>query len=824
MSFEKLFDQQEKLYNKIIAEINNSRSPRIMILGKSGCGKTHLTEHIIRNITGNSKEWMILRFSGDIQCIDRDYYPIIAGISNYCQKYNTIKLAQKALPIILEENGAHFFSYITDAIMSCISQNSLLTNKLFTDNELDLLYKIKTCIGKRQCLLYFENIHWWDKKSLDFMYLLIKNASRYIPSLENAVIIGNYTNDQLAPHVEEVHSFIDTLGFIAFNFSQISLYEYKKCLTQMDLPYHSEEIIRILYKITNQNLAITKKALYYHMSPSFILSQNENESEEEFLKILIEKRLDELGATGEQITELLKFASLIGLAFSLLELEHLVSYDNQKIREIIFKANEIALVEPQESLYHFTHEVIRELFRKKLKENNYCYCQKAILCFKTLRPYDYSIRIKYLLKIGDIQQIEKLYCLNLFQQIESAKIADPEYQINILFSEETKEYITLIQKSFQYFKNGNYIHAITIADKIENNYPLELLAARDSLISQCLTKSLSNLNRQTAVKRLEKYCHMENDFEEKQIWAKTMMNLLTAYVHVRDIRSAKDILDKLYDFYGKNAKFCDDYKKELNILRRKVAPFYELEIAAIHLKKSVRFFAANNDTSIIQYPVQYFISLINYSANRISLGYFNEAFALIKTALDLKSDLSALHFPRVEIAINNYLIAGFLSKKMTLNNTIDSLILMLRKIDHIADETILNTNLAAFYLMNLEKNKSLHILESLEQQVSKSECKKFSYLYHIKTNLLIIALIDRRYDDAQNYINELDKIIPYLYQNTYFLKKHELLVGLFQEKKEIPYIWGFHNILLESLSSLQPAWNFYGILPAFNTLEYWSET
>ena len=149
---------------------------------------------------------------------------------------------------------------------------------------------------------------------------------------------------------------------------------------------------------------------------------------------------------------------------------------------------------------------------------------------------------------------------------------------------------------------------------------------------------------------------------------------------------------------------------------------------------------------------------------------------------------------------------------------------MLRKIDHIADETILNTNLAAFYLMNLEKNKSLHILESLEQQVSKSECKEFSYLYHIKTNLLIIALIDRRYDDAQNYINELDKIIPYLYQNTYFLKKHELLVGLFQEKKEIPYIWGFHNILLESLSSLQPAWNFYGILPAFNTLEYWSET
>ena len=91
MSFEKLFDQQEKLYNKIIAEINNSRSPRIMILGKSGCGKTHLTEHIIRNITGNSKEWMILRFSGDIQCIDRDYYPIIAGPTELDEE-NTISV------------------------------------------------------------------------------------------------------------------------------------------------------------------------------------------------------------------------------------------------------------------------------------------------------------------------------------------------------------------------------------------------------------------------------------------------------------------------------------------------------------------------------------------------------------------------------------------------------------------------------------------------------------------------------------------------------------------------------------------------------------
>lgn len=824
MIFDRLFEQQEQIKKFVLDNICNNKT-RICIFGTSGCGKTHLTEHIIRNIITTSDSWMVLNFAGDIHCLEKDYYPLISGLESYCRMYNVTKTIKQSVPRLLDDGSTrgNFFSYILGTILNRATENELYINELFSDAEIDILYKIKSCISGKKCLIYMDNFHWWDKKSIRFIYMLLKFSRRYLREIENAILICNVTTDQDNPNKEIVDTLLSDFSFVKCAFNILSVDEYKNCLIDMGLNVVNDEIIKLLYKLTNQNLAITKKALLYPEPFSGTLVGIPM-NERDFLKMLIEKRLTELGATGDQITEVLKYASLLGFAFSLLELEYLVPYNDTKVRELVEKANELSLVEPEKRLYHFTHEVIRELFRKKMEENKYVYWERTLLCLKTLHPYDYKTRIKYLLKMGNISELEKIYGLDVYEQLEKTGYFEINYELDILLSEEVKEYIENIKNAFNAYQNSQYTIAIQYAKCIENIYVIEFLAIRDSLISQCLTKELSGTYRKQAVDIIENYSEQYHSFTEKQLWTKTMMCLLTAYIHIGDVNNAQLILGKLYKFYNEHAKICDDYKKELNILRRKSTPFYELEVASIYLKKSVTFFEPEiKETSFILYPRQYFMALVNYSSNQICSGHFKEGFDTAQMAIDLYNKMPGMRFPRVEIAINNYLLSGFLSRQMGTEETILSFRTLLEKLVKIADKAIIETNLASLYLMNFQKDEAADLLNILNEDIQRSQCDEYSYIYHVKLNLLIIAILDYNWELAKIHLEELENIVPNLYQNYFFVKKHNLLSELVLQFKEIKYNKDFWRLLLNEAPSNNLAWKFYGILPAFNTLEYWSE-
>lgn len=778
----KLFAHQRLLEEDIMKQINAGEK-RIVIYGNSGCGKSILSEHLIDQITENSDDWAILRFIGDINCIEKDYYPIASGLDNYCIKYNITKTVAGAVTKLIDDDSGtgKFFSYILETILNRTSDNNIYINEIFNEIEIDLLYKIKSCINRKKCLIYLDNLHWWDKKSINFFYLLLKHFKKHIKSLNSAILICNVTNDQETLNQSILNSIIYEFNFYKCYFKKLSPNEYKECLLEIGLKDVSDSIINLLYKLTKQNLAITKSALLFPESFSGIDAYID---EKAFLRVLIEKKLKQMGATGEQISEVLKYASLLGLAFSLVELEYLVPYDDKKIRELINQANDLYLVEPQKSLYHFSHEVILELFKKKLEENNYMYCEKTIQCLKILHPYNYKTRIKYLLKIGNVNEIEKIYCLEICKQLEINGFCEYNIELNIIISEEIKDFIDNIEKAYKAFHIGHYAEAIHFAKGIENIYPIELLAIRDTIISQSLTKQLTDSARQKAVDIIKDYYHKYSDFYEKQVWTKTMMCLLAAYIHIRDTISAQEILDKLYKFYNKYAKACEDYKKELNVLRRKSTPFYELEVASIHLRKSVTSFSPKNvDGTFILYPRQYFMSLTNLGANQLCLGNFSEAFNLSKSAIDLYNHMPGIHFPRLEIVINNYLLSGFLSSKMNIKDTINSFNTLLSEIEQIADKTIIMTNLAALYLLNLQQDKAIEILRMLNHDIEESHCKEFSYEYHVKENILIVEIINRNWVKAEELIKALDSIVPNLYQNFYFRKKHDILSRYVAEKK-----------------------------------------
>ncbi len=820
--FETLFAQQSQIYQYVLEDVSNANN-RIALFGNSGCGKTTLTEHIIYSIISLPGEWMVFDFVGDEYCIEKDYFPLISGLNNYCQKYNVSKLIKKSIPKLLDDGSERgsVLSYVLDTILNRKTENELYINNIFNEEEIDLLYKIKSCISGKKCLFYLDNLHWWDSKSLQFFYMLLKYSDTYLKELEHAIILCNITMDQEKPYEKRVNSMISDFNFRRYIFPKLTQDEYSKCLKDMGF-YVEESVSNLLYKLTNQNFAITRAAL---SSPSTYsnLPSEINIKETKFLKILVEMRLTELGATGAQITEVLKYASLIGYAFSIKELEYLVPYNDNEVAEIIHKANSLYLIEPEQMLYHFTHEIIREFFRKKLEADNYAYLQKTIDCLKLLHPYDYDTRISYLLKIGDVCELEKIYGLKIIDQLEKTGSCEQDYDLNIIVSDDAKNFYDNIISAYIAFQNGNYANAIKFLKCIEDIYCIEFLSTRDILLSQCLTKSLSDNLRKQAVNILESYLEKEEQFTEKQIWASMMQCLLTAYIHIRDISSAQSVLDKLYNFYGKNSKICSEYRKELNIMRRKCMPFYELEVATIYLKKSVSFFSQTQNDLFILYPRQYFMSLINYSSNQICMGEFSIGFDNAQTALNLYNQMPGMRFPRLEIAMNNYLLSGFLSKKMNITDTITSFCALLQNLEEVADKVLIQSNLSALYIMNFQKEKAFSLLNTLINDIENSKCKEFSYIYHVKTNFLVIAILENDWKKADIILDELEEIIPNLYQNFFFAEKHKVLTGYVKQHNKIAYDDSFSTIILNEISSLNTAWRYYGLLPAFDTLEYWSE-
>lgn len=205
------------------------------------------------------------------------------------------------------------------------------------------------------------------------------------------------------------------------------------------------------------------------------------------------------------------------------------------------------------------------------------------------------------------------------------------------------------------------------------------------------------------------------------------------------------------------------------------------------------------------------------------MGEFLSGFDNAQIALNLYNEMPGMRFPRLEIAMNNYLLSGFLSKKINIDDTITSFCALLQNLEEVADKVLIQMNLSALYLMNFQKDKAISLLSILNTDIENSKCKEFSYIYHVKTNLLVIAILEHNWENAENILNELEEIIPNLYQNYFFAEKHKVLTKFVYQHIEIVYDDSFSTIIFNEISSLNTAWKYYGLLPAFDTLEYWSE-
>lgn len=823
------FEQQQTLFDQAIAAIEKGHR-YILISGSSGCGKTFLSNRLCEWITSSYdsvSSTRAIRFLGDNRCSQREYYPFLAELNNLNERYELSKAVKTGIAKTTSFSpiGGSFFEFVAEAILNRNGSANYKLNQVFSEAEVDIILKLRNALRQNVKAIYIDNLHWWDVKSIEFLYLLCKYKDEFLPGLNDVVFIMNITPNQKFQHKEQVAAFFESIPLLSLEFRPFQYDEYCRALQEMGLirTEYDPKVLKLLFAISEGHLEVTINALSLPISSEDALSSETLATQEgQYLRLLLERRLSALGATGQQIDDVLKFGSLLGLSFTYLELEYITNFKQAELRSVIKRANSISLVESSISDCQFSHEIIREFFHQKaLEQSEGFYYDRLIQCYRALYPTEYNLRIHYLLHIGDVAEIEKLYCLDIIRQLELG-VADPNQDLEILLSEEIREYLNMMTQAWAAYKASDYSKSYKWLRQIEDIYPIELLAERDYLAAIVLTRNLNKDECDHAYQTLSIYETNRGQFKEPQVWSKVMLLLFAVFLHAGRREDCRRIQGMLYRFYGEVASICEVYRHDLNVLRRKSIAIYELEISLPLLQKSVHYFRPKSEGDIPECPREYFMSLVNYNANLLCLGQFEEAYESILEAMQLTKTLPDIAFPRTETMYNNFLLSCYFVGKLQFRDVASLYESLLRDLPDVADKTIIKTNLAIFYIHTGDLEYAEQLLTDMRIHLLESNAYEPSCLYHIEANLTALYLCQERWDLAFTHWQSLGTLIPNMDRGSYYVKKHAVLEQIIRERMMLPddpesIVWKICPTFQTS------AWNYFGRLFAYNTLEYWSE-
>jgi len=299
----------------------------------------------------------------------------LAELNNLNERYELSKTVKTGIAKTASFSpiGGSFFEIVAEAILNRNGSANYKLNQVFSEAEVDIILKLRNALRQNIKAIYIDNLHWWDVKSIEFLYLLLKYKDEFLTELNDVVFILNITSNQKFQNKEQVTAFFESISLFSLEFHPFQYDEYCRALQEMGLikAKYDPKILKLLFAISEGHLAVTINALSLPISSEDTLDSEVLATQEgQYIRLLLERRLSALGATGQQIDNVLKFGSLLGLSFTYLELEYITNFKQAELRSVIKRANSISLVESSMTDCQFSHEIIREFFHQKALEQS----------------------------------------------------------------------------------------------------------------------------------------------------------------------------------------------------------------------------------------------------------------------------------------------------------------------------------------------------------------------------------------------------------------------------------------------------------------------
>lgn len=814
MRMENLLSHQNTFIEKIFNTLENNQY--IIATGVSGCGKTFSFQYVKENIVKYGYEQSII-LDGDFLDEDQDYAPfkkILFSSRKVAGQYLKQGVIEVSKDIPLVGNSVSF-------LFSCLLNPIKNTDKsFFNDEEQVYINRLKKLSSHKKTCVICDNVHWWDHRSLKFLIKILTSNNDAFDNIKFIISVTlNQENNSIIADISKLTT-TNLVEFPRFEYEEFKNHIFKKTQSKLN-----DSQIQLLYELVDGHLKVYFEVISEIKSNSFDFDAK-YENNKKYLTDLLNRRLQECGASGEQIMEVLEYASIIGIKFSSFELQQLTEYTKSRLKKVIEDASNLKLTESGNEIgeYKFAHDIVREIFKTRVEENHLDYYCTMSLCLKEISPSQYYRRAKYMILAQNHQFAETLLCLEIISQLRTyGNISDSVLNTaKELFQESTDEYIFYMTEAYTAYNGQKYDVALKKLDLILSFYPKELLAERDILKLRCFSKKLASKSIVEATNKLNSKCNLENFNGEKDVYERYAHALITAYAHLGELDKSRDLEENVLSSLSGRINFDESAKLRLNTIKRNANAIHEIDTAAIFVQQATNFFGETDCNGEYIHIKQYYTSLTNNSAMLIKHGDFSNAYDETIKALSLERDNLDIAFSRTQIVRSNCIVAGVLCGKLKPTDAIKLYKSMLVDLHGILAEKLFYTsNLSIMYALNNEPDIALHVLLNEVQYHNVKSDREGIYRYRVDTNCAIYNYLLGNTDEAIAIIKGQKNNLLSLINGSYFNKKNDVILEL-MEKSYVATGESWLSAVESSCPHFQgKAWRYFGKGYAFAALCDW---
>lgn len=794
---------QDAIKQKILYSMNNQKYGIYKIIGNKGTGKRTLCEKI-------ADAW-VSQIHGKVFYFNAVYQEIIEDYSTFKNFIYRNSKEQKLLDIFNEVLKdvpyiGNSLSAVSKEISSVLEQQKHLGEN-YTQNEQYIFSVIKRLSCNSNILFLCFDFELWDLQSqqvlLSFVKLIqnsydkkaffIFSSSQKEGDLSNSTVKNLYLNEISEDDIAEV----------------IKQFNPQICL--------SSERQKHIYDLTNGNLELIRESLSLFEINIMPL----NYDFYDILKSDLEKNFKDV----DKILHLLKQTAFVGEAVDSRLLKVFSETAPELYEQLVGEAINHCYLQEKNYTISFVKKYIYTILKDKLNKNRKYYI-RLMKCINLLYPSRYDLQMYYLYRGGLKQQADKMFLIYLLSYYR---------ENNIIYNLSNTDKLALSQNPlfstyeklcccYQLYKMKKYDET---EDMLLNLYceSIEFRFEKDYLLSLVVTnKYFTTEEFQERIDVLATYITEEFYNNHPEMYLRALMMLAEFYaetINEKDLRDCLRKINKSFAQYSASDKQMQCYE---HCFKLKANAFYKIEIASKYIKDAFDYFSKSENRKV--YISKYYLSILNYSANLIVLGNYEESYNLLINALQIVRENPYLKNIHEDILINNLLISSCLGHFFSAIECAGLLDNIMNKIVEAADNILVQNNKAAFLALAGHYESALLICSKLYDKIQYGEDIDNYYRYFVSNNYGIILWICKKNEDALKVLSNAFSVTPLLKDAAYFNTRSKMVLSLVEDIAPSDIIsddnWNNH-LYRQNPNIVGPAWKFWSSLLLFSELQIWSD-
>jgi len=311
---------------------------------------------------------------------------------------------------------------------------------------------------------------------------------------------------------------------------------------------------------------------------------------------------------------------------------------------------------------------------------------------------------------------------------------------------------------------------------------------------------------------------------EPELWSRIGQVLIVGLVETSRADEARELEADLEAYYWSHRKVDPWALYSLNVLRRRSECLHHLPTATMHLERALAYFGPLGPQTLPRHPIQYFYALVNLVGNHLAAGRFDEAH---QKALELETfvrDHQMMHWPGLENAANNSILAAYLSKNLAMTKATALMEQLYEGATGVGDRLLIQNNYAVFLIYADQLAKAEELLEkALSELVADTRPDEYHF-YFVGNNLALLRATGGNISGAQDLFTKCGDGIDRLYLaiRQTLRRRHELLAPALANGQELGKEKLDMYLLDHHPPQIGPQWSFYGRGFLLSDIQFWT--